>query len=115
MCIRSRFIRKEVLAINIIAMAGCMNSIKESARCELYSEKVEFRIIPPTMANKISLDERYTFVKQAGQGTYGTTWIAEDAVTGKTVIIKAISKANTSRSDFKRELKYAKYLSLIHI
>ena len=63
------------------------------------------------MAAELSLDQRYTFVKQAGQGTYGTTWIAEDAMTGKTVIIKAISKANTSRSDFKRELKYAKYLA----
>ena len=59
----------------------------------------------------MSLDERYTFVKQAGQGTYGTAWIAEDVVTGKRVIIKAINKANTSRSDFKRELKYAKYLA----
>ena len=63
------------------------------------------------MAAEMSLDERYTFVKQAGQGTYGTAWIAEDVVTGKRVIIKAISKANTSRSDFKRELKYAKYLA----
>ena len=59
----------------------------------------------------MSLDERYTFLKQAGQGTYGTTWIAEDGVTGKRVAVKAISKANTSRGDFKRELKYAKYLS----
>ena len=63
------------------------------------------------MAVEMSLDERYTFLKQAGQGTYGTTWIAEDGVTGKRVAIKAISKANTSRADFKRELKYAKYLS----
>ena len=63
------------------------------------------------MSFEMSLDERYTFLKQAGQGTYGTTWIAEDTVTGKRVIIKAISKTNTGRSDFKRELKYAKYLS----
>ena len=63
------------------------------------------------MAVEMSLDERYTFLKQAGQGTYGTTWIAEDVMTGKRVIIKAISKNNTGRSDFKRELKYAKYLS----
>ena len=63
------------------------------------------------MSAEMSLDERYTFLKQAGQGTYGTTWIAEDVMTGKRVIIKAISKNNTGRSDFKRELKYAKYLS----
>ena len=63
------------------------------------------------MAAEMSLDERYTFLKQAGQGTYGTTWIADDAVSGKRVIIKAISKNNTGRTDFKRELKYAKYLS----
>ena len=62
-------------------------------------------------AAEMSLDERYTFLKQAGQGTYGTTWIADDVITGKKVIIKAISKTNTGRSDFKRELKYAKHLS----
>ena len=60
---------------------------------------------------ELSLDERYTFVKQAGQGTYGTAWIAEDVLTGKRVIIKAISKEHTSRADFKRELHYSKYLS----
>ena len=32
-------------------------------------------------------------------------------MTGKRVVIKDISKANSSRSDFKRELKYAKCLS----
>ena len=57
------------------------------------------------------LGECYTFLKQAGRGTYGTTWIAEDVMTGKRVIIKDISKNNTGRSDFERELKYAKYLS----
>ncbi len=58
-----------------------------------------------------SLDERYNFVKQAGKGTYGTTWIAEDKTTGETVAIKAISKTNTSRNDFKREFKYSKSVS----
>ena len=62
-------------------------------------------------AAELSLDERYSFEKQAGQGTYGVTWIAKDSVTGKKVIIKAISKDNTSRADFKRELHYSKYLS----
>ena len=61
-------------------------------------------------AHNSSLDERYTFIKQAGQGTYGTTWIAEDKVTGKLVAIKAINKNNTRRSDFKKELKYGRYL-----
>ena len=62
-------------------------------------------------AAELSLDERYVFEKQAGQGTYGTAWIAKDVVTGNRVIIKAISKANTGRTDFKRELHYAKCLS----
>ena len=61
-----------------------------------------------------SLDERYSFIKQAGQGTYGTTWIAEDKVTGKLVAIKAIHKNNTRRSDFKKELKYGRYLGNHH-
>ena len=59
----------------------------------------------------LSLDERYTFIKQAGKGTYGTTWIAEDNQTGQTVAIKAMEKSSTSRADFKRELKYSKHLS----
>ena len=58
-----------------------------------------------------SLDERYTFLKQAGKGTYGTTWIAEDRETGQRVAIKAISKNGTTRTDFKRELKYSKSLA----
>ena len=61
--------------------------------------------------NSASLDERYSFIKQAGQGTYGTTWIAEDKTTGKLVAIKAIHKNNTRRSDFKKELKYGRYLA----
>ena len=62
-------------------------------------------------AHAASLDERFTFLKQAGQGTYGTTWIAEDKDTGNTVAIKAISKVGTRRADFKRELKYSKHIS----
>ena len=58
-----------------------------------------------------SLDERFTFIKQAGKGTYGTTWIAEDKTTGGLVAIKAISKATTSRATFKKELKYSKHLN----
>ncbi len=58
-----------------------------------------------------SLDERFTFLRQAGQGTYGTTWIAEDKTNGETVAIKAINKAGTRRADFKRELKYSKHIS----
>ncbi len=58
-----------------------------------------------------SLDERYSFIKQAGQGTYGTTWIAEDKTTRKLVAIKTIAKNNTRRTDFKRELKYGRYLA----
>ena len=61
--------------------------------------------------NTSNLDERYSFIKQAGQGTYGTTWIAEDKVLRKLVAVKAIGKNNTRRSDFKRELKYGRYLS----
>ena len=58
-----------------------------------------------------SLDDRFTFIKQAGKGTYGTTWIAEDKTNGNRVAIKAISKAGTSRASFKKELKYSKHLS----
>lgn len=58
-----------------------------------------------------SLDERYTFIKPAGKGTYGTTWIAQDKTTGQKVAIKAIGKAATTRSCFKKELKYGKHLS----
>ena len=58
-----------------------------------------------------SLDERYTFIKPAGKGTYGTTWIAEDKTNGRNVAIKAISKDTTTRSCFKKELKYGKHLS----
>lgn len=58
-----------------------------------------------------SLDERFIFLKQAGSGTYGTTWIAEDKTSGELVAIKVINKASTSRTAFKKELKYSKYLS----
>ena len=58
-----------------------------------------------------SLDERYTFLRQAGKGTYGTTWIAVDKLTNTKVAIKAISKAATGRESFKKELKYSKHLS----
>ena len=58
-----------------------------------------------------NLDERYIFLKQAGKGTYGTTWIAEDKLTKEKVAIKAISKTHTSRNDFKREFKYSKSVS----
>ena len=58
-----------------------------------------------------SLDERYTFLKQAGKGTYGTTWIAIDRELNQKVAIKAISKNSTNRTAFKRELKYSKHLS----
>ncbi len=57
-----------------------------------------------------SLDDRFTFIKQAGKGTYGTAWIADDKTTGERVVIKAINKAGTKRADFKRELKYSKHL-----
>ena len=58
-----------------------------------------------------SLDERFTFLRQAGKGTYGTTWIAIDKITNRKVAIKAIGKAGTSRMTFKKELKYSKHLS----
>ena len=64
-----------------------------------------------TTTYQTSLDERYTFLRQAGKGTYGTTWIAEDKTTGQKVAIKAISKTSTSRANFKKELKYSKHLS----
>ena len=64
-----------------------------------------------TSSYQTSLDERYTFIKPAGKGTYGTTWIAEDKTTGRKVAIKAISKDTTTRSCFKKELKYGKHLS----
>ena len=57
------------------------------------------------------LDERFTFLRQAGKGTYGTTWIAVDKLSGKKVAIKAINKATTTRSNFKKEFKYSKHLS----
>ena len=58
-----------------------------------------------------SPDKRYTFLKPLGQGSYGTAWLAKDTVTGKTLVFKEISKASSSRADFKRELRYSKYLS----
>lgn len=58
-----------------------------------------------------SLDERFTFLRQAGKGTYGTTWIAIDKQTNNKVAIKAISKCSTGREAFKKELKYSKHLS----
>ena len=68
-----------------------------------------------TMSNssayRLSLDERYAFIKKAGQGTYGTTWLAEDRTNGHMVAVKTISKNITSRSDFKNELKYSKLVS----
>ena len=38
-----------------------------------------------------SIDERYTVVKQLGQGGYGTTWLAVDNVNGKPLVSKEIS------------------------
>ena len=64
-----------------------------------------------TQAYNLSLDERYTFIKKAGQGTYGTTWIAQDSTTGQLVIVKSVSKQHTGKTDFKRELKYGKTVS----
>ena len=57
------------------------------------------------------MDERYSFIKPIGQGTYGTAWLAQDRVRGKLVAIKTINKSNTRRSEFDREFKYSKYLS----
>ncbi len=62
-------------------------------------------------AYNLSLDERYTFIRKAGSGTYGTTWIAEDRVTRDLVAVKSISKRRTTRADFKRELKYGRMVS----
>ena len=64
-----------------------------------------------TSAHSLSLDERYAFIKKAGQGSYGTTWLAEDRTNGHMVAVKTISKNNTSRSDFKNELKCSKLVS----
>ena len=57
------------------------------------------------------LEERFTFVGQAGKGAYGTTWIADDRKNGQRVAIKAIGKWCTRRTDFARELEYSKQLS----
>ena len=62
-------------------------------------------------SKEVSLEERFTFVKQIGQGGYGTIWIVDDAVTGKRLALKEISKATTNRTEFKRELWISKYLS----
>ena len=64
-----------------------------------------------TAVYQTSLDERYTFLRQAGKGTYGTTWIAIDKETNGKVAVKAIGKAGTNRATFKKELKYSKHLS----
>ena len=58
-----------------------------------------------------SFQERFTFVKQIGQGGYSTIWIGNDAVTGKRLVFKEISKTTTTRIEFKRELWISKYLS----
>lgn len=64
-----------------------------------------------TSVYQTSLDERFTFIRQAGKGTYGTTWIALDKETNSKVAIKAINKNTTNRTSFKKELKYSKHLS----
>lgn len=43
-------------------------------------------------------------MEQIGQGGYGTIWIVDDAVTGKRLALKEISKATTNKSEFKWEL-----------
>ena len=63
-----------------------------------------------TSGYNLSLDERYAFIKQAGQDTYGTTWLAEDRTNGDMVAVKSIQNS-TSRADFKKELKYGKLVS----
>ena len=64
-----------------------------------------------TPVHHLSFDQRYSFIKKAGQGTYGTTWLAEDRTDGHMVAVKTISKNNTSRADFTKELKYGKLVS----
>ena len=59
----------------------------------------------------INLDERYNFIKIVGEGSYGTTWMAEDKVLGKRVAVKAVRKSRTTILDFQRELKYGIFLS----
>ena len=61
--------------------------------------------------SSISMDERYTFLGQAGKGTYATTWIAIDKHTNTRVAVKAISKTSTNKATFRKELKYSKRLS----
>lgn len=67
--------------------------------------------VDTTSLYQTSLDERFTFLRQAGKGTYGTTWIAVDKETNSKVAIKAINKSTTNRTSFKKELKYSKHLS----
>ena len=57
-----------------------------------------------------SVDDRFSFAKPIGEGGYGTAWSAVDSVTGRKVVLKEMSKLTTTRSDFKRELQYSKYL-----
>ena len=61
------------------------------------------------MANT-TLDSQFSTINQIGQGGFCTTWVVDDTVTGKKMVFKEISKSNTSRNDFKRELQCSKYL-----
>ena len=64
-----------------------------------------------TSSDKLNLDERFAFIEKAGQGSYGTTWLAEDRTYGYMVAVKSISKNSTSRADFKNELKHGALVS----
>ena len=64
-----------------------------------------------TSSDKLNLDERFAFIEKAGQGSYGTTWLAEDRTNGYMVAVKSISKNSTSRADFKNELKHGALVS----
>ncbi|XP_062507529.1 serine/threonine-protein kinase SBK1-like [Corticium candelabrum] len=57
------------------------------------------------------LERRYIFLRKIGSGTFSSAWAALDKVTRTKVVLKTVHKKNTSRSLFKKELKYSRMLS----
>ena len=68
-------------------------------------------IAETSVVDNMSLDDRFSILRQAGEGTYGTTWIAIDKIAHCKVAVKIIEKSGTSRFTFEKEVEYSKYLS----
>ena len=59
------------------------------------------------------LHDNFVFKRRLGKGTFGTAWLALDKSSSHDVVLKLQRKERTSRTCFKRELRYA-YLAGQH-